>query len=371
MIIGAQPEYLTNLRGALIRDLLAIGHQVTAVGAFEHEGVRRKLEAWGAQYRVAPMQRAGLNPISDLGSLRALYRVVRDERPDVVFSYTIKPIVYGLPIAALAGVKRRFAMVAGRGYAFLPGKEFKRRLSRFLGAWAYRVGLAFANGVAFQNEEDRALFKDLGLIGRAKPTIRIFGSGVELDRFEQKPLSEGPPTFLMIARLLRDKGVADFAEAARIVKAQRPDARFVLVGPFDPSPNGLRPEEVGAWQKEGLVDYTGEQPDVRPYLAAAHVYVLPSRYGEGVPRSILEALATGRAVITTDSAGCRDTVEAGRNGYLAPQGDVAALAEAMLSAISDRARLAEFGQFSRRLACERFDVAEVNRSLIALMGLDA
>ena len=369
MVVGAQPEYLTNLRGPLIRELVGAGYRVTAVGAAEHEAVRAKLEGWGAHYRVAPMQRAGLNPVADLGAMIALYRLFRRERPDVVFAYTVKPIVYGLPMARLAGVKRRFAMIAGRGYAFMEGGEFKRRLARTLATIAYRVGLSCAQAAAFQNEEDRELFRARGIVPGGLKTIRIFGSGVDLEHYEPAPLGKGPPTFLMIARLLRDKGVPEYAAAARLVKRARPDARFLLVGPYDHSPNGLSRAEVESWVGEGLVDYVGEVDDVRPWLARAHVYVLPSRYGEGVPRSILEALSTGRAVITTDAPGCRDTVIPGESGYLVKPGDAEALAVAMAHAIEDPRRTAAMGKAGLRLAQERFDVRAVNADLRAMMGL--
>lgn len=368
MVVGAQPEYLTNLRGPLIRELVAAGHRVTAVGAAEHPTVCEKLESWGAHYRVVPIERAGLNPIADLGALAGLYRLFRRERPDVVFAYTVKPVVYGLPMARLAGVRRRFAMIAGRGYAFMEGQEFKRRLARTLASIAYRVGLSSAQAVAFQNEEDRELFRERRILPEGLKTIRIFGSGVDLDHYAATPLPEGPPTFLMISRLLRDKGVAEYAAAARIVKRTRPDARFLLVGPYDHSPNGLTPAEVEAWVSEGLVEYVGEVEDVRPQLARCHVYVLPSKYGEGVPRSILEALSTGRAVITTDAPGCRDTV-ADESGYLVQLGDAEGLAAAMTAAIASPDKLRAMGEAGHAMARGRFDVRAVNADLLGMMGL--
>lgn len=368
MVVGAQPEYLTNLRGPLIRELVAAGHRVTAVGAAEHASVREKLESWGAHYRVVPIQRAGLNPIADLRAIAGLYALFRRERPDVVFAYTVKPVVYGLPMAWLAGVRRRFAMIAGRGYAFMEGAEFKRRLARTLASAAYRIGLSATQAVAFQNEDDLALFRERKILPKSLKTIRIFGSGVDLDHYTASPPPEGPPTFLMIARLLRDKGVPEYAAAARIVRRTRADARFLLVGPYDHSPNGLKPAEVEGWVADGLIDYAGEADDVRPWLARAHVYVLPSKYGEGVPRSVLEALSTGRAVITTDAPGCRDTVVDG-SGYLVRPGDVDDLAAAMLRATEDPAGTAAMGKAGLELARRRFDVRAVNADLRTMMGL--
>jgi glycosyltransferase involved in cell wall biosynthesis len=172
----------------------------------------------------------------------------------------------------------------------------------------------------------------------------------------------------MIARLLRDKGIDQYIGAARLLRTLKPDARCVLVGPLDPSPNGFTPGEVEGWVRDGVIDYDGEMADVRPALRAAHVYVLPSR-GEGMPRSTLEALATGRAVVTTDVPGCRDTVREGWNGFLVPVGDAGALATAMAASAADQETLARMGRASRELAEDLFDVDKVNADLMAMMGL--
>lgn len=368
MVVGSEPDVIVKMRGTFIRAMIAAGHRVTAVAAFDDPAARATLEGGGAAYRVVPMQRNGLNPVADLKTLWSLYRLMRAERPDVVFSYTLKPVVYGLVAATLARVPGRFAMIAGRGYAFLEGPELKRRLSRVIATLTYRISLATAHGVAFQNEDDRAFFRDNLMIGSRTKTVRIYGSGVELTRFAHAPLPDGPPRFLMIARLLRDKGIDQYIGAARLLRTLKPDARCLLVGPLDPSPNGFTSGEVEGWVKDGVIDYAGEVADVRPALRAAHVYVLPSR-GEGMPRSTLEALAIGRAVVTTDVPGCRDTVKEGWNGFLVPVDDTDALAAAMAAAAADPETLARMGQASRELAETLFDVDKVNADLMAMMGL--
>lgn len=368
MVVGSEPDVVVKMRGTFIRAMIAAGHRVTAVAAFDDPTARATLEGWGAVHRVAPMQRNGLNPVADLKTLWSLYRLMRVERPDVVFSYTLKPVVYGLIAATLAGVPGRFAMIAGRGYAFLEGRELKRRLSRVIATLTYRISLATAHGVAFQNEDDRAFFRENGMIGSRTRTVRVYGSGVELHRFAHAPLPDGPPRFLMIARLLRDKGIDQYIAAAQLLRTLRPDARCILVGPSDPSPNGFTHEEVNGWVRDGVIDYAGEMADVRPALRSAHCYVLPSR-GEGMPRSTLEALATGRAVVTTDVPGCRDTVKEGENGFLVPVGDANALATAMAATAADADTLARMGRASRQMAETLFDVDKVNADLMAMMGL--
>ena len=369
VVLGAQPEYLSGLRGPLIRDLLARGHRVTAIGAEEMPAVRAAIESWGAHYRVVPIRRAGLNPVADLGAIVSLYRALRDERPDLLFTYTVKPNVYGLPLGWLAGIKQRYGMVAGRGWAFGEGRELKRRLSRLIAILAFRFGFRFADGVISQNEEDLALFRELGIVRSGTRATRVFGSGVDLEHFSPEPMPTGPKTFVMICRLLIDKGVADYVEAARIVRRGHPDAVFRLVGPYDHSPNGITPETIDGWVREGIIDYAGATEDVRPFISGAHVLVLPTRYGEGVPRTVLEAMAMGRPVIVSDTPGCRDTVRDDANGRIVAVGDVAGLAAAMTDLVADDVQLAAIGQASRALAVERFDSRAVNAAMLEFMGL--
>jgi glycosyltransferase involved in cell wall biosynthesis len=202
------------------------------------------------------------------------------------------------------------------------------------------------------------------------PVVQVGGSGVDLARFASAPLPPGPPTFLLIARLLRDKGVVEYVEAARRVRKRRPDARFQLLGPLDPNPAAISRAELEAWVAEGAIEYLGETRDVRPYLAKATVYVLPSYYREGLPRSIVEAMAMGRPIITTDAPGCRETTVDGQNGYLVPSRDSAALAAAAMRFADDPALAHAMGRRSRQIAEARFDVNRINAALLAAMRLD-
>ena len=372
VVLGAQPEWLSGLRGPLIRDFLARGYRVTAIGAEETAGVRAKLESGGAEYAVVPLRRAGLNPLSDLRAIIALYRLFRRLKPDLLFAYTVKPIVYGLPAAWAARVPRRYAMIAGRGYAFHEGPERSRRLARIAGTVLLRFAFRFADGVLFHNNEDVAYFRGNRVLGSATRVRRIWGSGVDLDQHrpaEMPPLGPGQPTrFLMIGRLIRDKGVREYVAAARAVKEEFPDAQFVLVGPTDPSPNGIGPSEIEAIRSGGAVDYVGPLDDVREAIAQCHVVVLPSYY-EGLPRSVLEGMAAGRAIITTYAPGCADTVEPGVSGLLVEPRDAEALAAAMRRCIADPAFVASAGRRSLELAREKFDVEQVNSDIADFLGI--
>jgi len=201
--------------------------------------------------------------------------------------------------------------------------------------------------------------------------VRVPGSGVDLDHYGTAPIPAGPVRFLMIARLLHSKGLSEYAEAARRLRGRYPEARFALLGPPDPSPAGVDAAQVEQWRREGAIRYLGEARDVRPYLAAASIFVLPSWYREGLPRTILEAMATGRAVITTDMPGCREPIEPGVNGYIVPPRDAEALAMAMERFLLRPELVARMGARARETAMERFSVERVNDILLSTMRLRA
>jgi glycosyltransferase involved in cell wall biosynthesis len=369
-ILGGYTKSLVIFRGPLLKALVAAGHRVTVAAGEDDREVAEVLAKWGVTFRPVPLARAGLNPFADLRTLLELRRLMREIRPDIFLGYTIKPATYGILAARLAGVSSRYAMLTGLGYAFTEGPELKRKLSRLIASALYRLALPFARRVIFQNPDDEHFFARQGFVRPAR-AVRVHGSGVDTQHFDVAPLPDGPITFLMIARLLRDKGVYEYVEAARRVKAARPEIRFVLVGPLDPNPSGVSREELEAWVSEGIVSYGGEVSDVRPHIRACHIYVLPS-YREGMPRTVLEAMAMGRPVITCDVPGCRETVTDGDNGRLVPARDAAALADAMLAMSGDRDALVEQAQRSRARVMRDYDVDTVNATMLEiLLGDDA
>lgn len=365
LILGNDPKSMLNFRGPLIEAMLGAGHSVSAAAS----GRDAKADAWfqarGVTYHDVPMARAGLNPFTDWRTLSRLKRLMRAVKPDLLFAYTIKPVVYGLIAARMAGVPRRTAMISGLGYAFTenPGEPLPARAKRgavhAAARAAYGLSLRFADTVIFQNGDDRDAFQRMGLTRAGQNVALVNGSGVDLDRFRPSPMPDGPMTFLMIARLLRDKGVYEYVEAARQVKRRHPAARFWLVGPFDPNPAAVKPGEVDAWVREGVIDYGGETDDVRPYIAGCHVFVLPSFYGEGIPRTILEAMATARPIITTNMPGCRDAVVHDVNGMLVEPRSSEGLARAMLGLIDAPEALVHMGRASRQRANELFSARSV------------
>jgi glycosyltransferase involved in cell wall biosynthesis len=232
----------------------------------------------------------------------------------------------------------------------------------------YRLSLFFNRRVFFENQDDPQRFHHLGVV-KSSQIVVLDGVGVDLERYPVKQDFPPPTTFILAGRMLRTKGVHDYVEAARLVRAKYPTTRFILVGEVDVNPDSVAESELQNWVDEGIVEWPGHVPDVRVWLARASVFVLPS-YGEGKPRSTQEAMASGLPVITTDCSGCRETVEHGVNGLLVPVHDPKALAEAMIRFVEDPALLKEFGRMSRQLAERRFDIHKVNQQIMRTLGYD-
>ena len=369
-IIGNQAFSLTNFRGPLITMMVAEGCEVFALAPDYDDDTRPKVCALGAKPVDFSLSRTGMNPARDAADMLRLAFLLRRLKPDITLSYTIKPVIYGTLAAWLARVPQRSALIPGLGYAFTPSnssKSLKRRSLREMVLLLYSVALRRADRVFFQNDDDRSLFINEGVV-LAEKSIRVNGTGVVLDQWQPAPPMTKPVTFLLAARLLREKGIEEFVEAARQVKIRHPDVRFILLGGLDTNPGGLSRVKVDAWVEEGIIEWPGHVSDVRPWLAETSVYVLPS-YREGVPRSTQEAMATARPVITTDAPGCRETVIEGENGFLVPVRDPKALAYAMERFVLQPELIERMGQASRRIAEERFDVRKINRVIIREMGI--
>jgi glycosyltransferase involved in cell wall biosynthesis len=365
-LIGSFAPSLINFRGPLIAALVERGHEVHALAPDIDPATAASLRALGAQPRSIGLVNSSLNPLRSLRTIRELRDVLQGIDPDTVIAYTIKPIVLGAPAAAAAGVPRFIPLVTGVGFAFTPGREAKRRLSRLLAKLLYRRAFARSALAIFQNPDDRDDFRRLGLLPAGLDTALVGGSGVDVDQFAARPVP-ARTSFLLIARLLGDKGIREYGEAARRLKSLYPDVRMALVGYPIPSPDALRADEIERLIAGG-VDYVGRMDDVRPALEACSVYVLPS-YREGTPRSVLEAMSVGRAIITTDAPGCRETVVDGENGILVKPRDPDSLFEAMLRFVEEPGLAERMGASSRRLAEERFDVRKVTADILRHAGL--
>lgn len=365
-LISSQAFSIANFRGPLVRAWIEAGIAVFALAPDHDEASRAAVRALGAQPVDYPLARAGLNPLRDLVGLCALTGILRRLQVDASFAYFIKPVIYGSLAARAAGVRRRFAMIEGAGYVFADdARALRRVLLRRAVSLLYRAGLAGVERAFFLNRDDLELFLASGMVD-ARAAQLTGAIGVDLEHFAPAPLP-ARAVFLLAARLLADKGVREFVAAARRLRGR---AGFILLGGTDANPASVSRAELEGWAAEGVVEWCDHVADVRPLLARASVFVLPSYYREGVPRSIQEAMSMGRAIITTDMPGCRDTVEDGDNGVLIRPRDVDALAAAMQRFIDDPALAVRMGQASRRLAEQRFDVREANARVLAAMGID-
>ncbi|MEO7917187.1 MAG: glycosyltransferase family 4 protein [Dokdonella sp.] len=369
LVIAGFAESIVSFRGALIGALMRAGYDVhiAAPGISLRPQIGQQLGLAANHLHDVPMARAGTNPVSDLKTSFALYRLMRKIRPDTVLPYTIKAVIYGTLAAWFARVPRRFALVTGLGYAFSGKKEGGvKRLVYLL----YGIALARTTKVFFQNPDDDRQLRELGILPAQIPSVVINGSGVDVSAYGVAPMPPLPTTFLLIARLLGDKGVREYADAARTIRKQHPQSRFLLVGWIDANPDSISQPELDRWVSEGIIEFLGKLADVRPVIAGASVYVLPS-VREGTPRTVLEAMAMGRPIITTDAPGCRETVVDGENGFLVPVKSVDALVEAMQRFIDDPSLAARLGKRSREIAEEKYDVHKVNAVMLREMGITA
>lgn len=367
-VLGSDRDYLVNFRGDLIREMVAAGCEVFAAAPAPEDGQHAaRIREMGASFVPMEMARNSVSPLQDAATLARLLRTFRKIRPDSVFAYTAKPVIYGGIAARLAGVPSFHALVPGLGYLFM-GSGASGRARRAVAGRLYRAGLARASTVFFQNRDDAEDLRRAGALRRDQRIVYLAGSGIDTERFTPAPFPQRP-TFLFVARLVREKGIGEFIEAARTVKERMPEAIFRVVGYFDGSPNDFDRARVDAAHRDGTIEFVGRVSDVRPELARSSVFVLPSYYREGTPRSALEALAMGRPVITTDWVGCRETVDDGVNGMLVPVRDGAAVARAAEILARDRVLLERMGLASREIACSRFDVRSVNSDIMTAMGV--
>lgn len=366
VVIGSFAESLVNFRGHLLRKMIERGHEVLACAPVASLDIQEKLKDIGVIYRDIFIDRSGLNPVRDIHTLCSLISLFREVMPDMILGYTIKPVVYGSLAGRMAGVPHIFSMITGLGYAFSSG-GIKKQLIGAVVRFLYKLSMGVNTCVFFQNQDDRDLFIRLGLLRGFEQAVLINGSGVDVNFFQPVPFPE-KVSFLLIARLIKEKGVLEYTQAARIVKAKHPQAKFCLVGWIDKGPTAISRDELESWVKEGAVEYLGKLDDVRPAIANSSVYALPS-YKEGTPRTVLEVMAMGRPIITTDAPGCRETVNNGENGFLVPIRNANALAERMEYFIKHPELISKMGQKSRMIAVEKYDVHKVNEVVLGAMGL--
>ena len=391
VILGNYTKALVMFRGPLIKKFVDLGHSVLAYAPEDDLETANILRSYGAEFRQFSFDRTGINVFRDLLFLLRFWRILAREKPDILLSYTIKPVIFGSLAAKLAGVRRRYSIITGLGYVFI-GDGFLKNILRWLVVRLYKVAIALNNMVFFLNRDDLAKFLEHNIINKSsgwklindegvdvldytedvETSVNVSvinGSGIDLHVYQETSLpNSNSQIFLLIARLLKDKGIREYVDAARMIRNKYPEAKFWIVGPLDSNPTAIKPNELQQWRDEGVVVYHGETDDVRPFIRECTVYVLPS-YREGVPRTVLEAMAMGRPIITTDAPGCRETVVNGDNGILVPVKDAQALADAMEQFILHPELVGAMGRRSRAVAEHRFDVHKVNEQILLAIGL--
>jgi glycosyltransferase involved in cell wall biosynthesis len=368
IIVTNSATNLISFRGQLIKELVDKNFQVLVIipkinfsNDFENEVLKL-----GAKILTIPLDRTGLNPFYDFLTYLALKSCFKKYKPDIVLSFTSKPSIYsGLAIGKNSKIKF-FPILTGLGYGFTQKFGLKRKLINFILKKLYKLSFRFSAAVIFQNPDDELLFDNLN-ITTGKKTFILNGSGVDLKFYYPTSLPL-KPIFLMLSRLVVDKGVIEYCEAAKEIRAKFPEVIFQLAGSFDPNPSGLKYDQLKAFIDAKDIEYLGYINDVRKVLSGCRYYVLPS-YREGTPRSVLEAMSMGRPVITTNVAGCKETVLHEINGLLIPAMDKVSLVSAIQKMLKmDDRKIIEMGQESIKLVREKYDVRKVNQHIINIIN---
>jgi len=360
------PRFFVTHRLPLARAAREAGYEVHVATADDDKANIDCIRAAGFPFHPLPLSQHGMKPWQEAWTIQKIYGLYRDLRPDLVHMVTIKAVIYGGIAARVAGVPAVVYAITGLGYLYSePG--LKAALARAVANPAFRLALGHPNGrLIFQNPDDRAQFIRGGLI-RADRTLVIKGSGVDMTAFHPEPEADGTPVVLFAGRLLWKKGLGAFVDAAERLKAQGVKARFIVVGYPEPSsPAAVPQSQLESWARSGLVEWWGKRDDMPAVFAASHIVCLPSSYGEGVPKVLIEAAACGRAIVSTDTPGCREIARHGENGLLVPKDDPAALANAIQRLIEDPTLRRKLGARGRQIAEREFSQEQVFRETFAV-----
>ena len=371
LILGNLSSTIILFRSKLIKKMIALGYSVTTLTMDDDATNFHKIQQLGATPLNYRFSRSGMNPFSDLKNTFKLSKVIKHIEPDIVFCFFPKPVIFGTLAARFAGIKKINVLLEGLGYCFTQRDEnesLKKNMVKKAQTLLYKLSLPLATKVMFLNPDD---YTDL--IIKNKITIKdskiIGGIGVDLNEYAYVRPSLENLHFVMVSRLLIDKGIREFVAAAAIVKKDYPHVRFSIAGAFDDNPGGISRSEYELWVKAGNVEFLGQISDIKSYLIDSSVFILPS-YREGVPRSTQEAMAIGRAIITTDVPGCRETVVDGKNGYMIPPWNAQSLAGKIECFIKDPTSIVSMGIESRNIAETKFDEEAICDNLIEILTME-
>ena len=371
LIISNELFSLINFRGPLIKQLIRSGHKVSALAPLEkkkNQAIIQNLKKMGVNIINYYLSRNSINPLKDYMSYKSIINIISKLKPDTVIAYSAKPVIYtGLAMKYFSKINF-FPVITGLGYGFTSGDEIKRKFIRLIMTHLYRLGLKNAKSIIFQNIDDKKIFYKLKIISKKNLSHVVHGSGVDLDLYQFLPVPK-KPVFLMLARLLIDKGVREYLEAANFVKARFPNTIFKLAGRLDSNPSSIKINELNFWTKKKVIQYLGEISPVNQIISDCRFYVLPS-YREGTPRSVLEAMAIGRPIITTDVPGCRETVIHGKNGLLVQAKNSKSLANAMIKLLRESEnKIQSMGKQSYLMTKKKYNVKKVNKTIVRILNL--
>lgn len=364
IIVGVEPFSLLNFRGDLISRLSEEGFSVIAVASGASQKDIREIEKLGCRYHDIKINRVGISPISDIILLIKLIIFISSEKPSYLMAYTIKPVIWSGIALYFFPLIKFIPIITGLGYAFGEG-GLKRSAVNIFARNLYALSMRRANSLIFQNMPNKKLFIEKGILKDPSKSVVIEGSGVNLEKFPyiSPRINKTNLRFLMMARLLRDKGIYEYLNAAQEIKLAYPNVEFVLAGPTDNSPNAIDRRYLNFFEDNEIINYLGPVKDVKRIISGTDVFVLPS-YHEGMPRTVIEAMAIGRPIITTDTSGCQETVHNGINGWLVPIKREDLLVERMLWFIKKPEKITKMGVQSRHLAERKFDVHHINEKIM-------
>ena len=364
LVVSPKNKTVFNFRGDIIKDMIAKGNEVYVTGP-NKEFVEDIMALGVKEFIEVPLVKDNTSISGDLAYLKKLREVIKKVQPELVFEYTIKPVIYGSIAAKSCGVKKIYPMVTGLGRVYTSG-SLKTKIVRKITKTLYQVAFKGCNKVIFQNPDDVQEFVEGHYLPENKCVV-VNGSGVNMERFYRSDIPD-KPVFLMVSRIIKEKGILDFAKAAREIKKKVPEARFIVLGGYDKSIGALKEEDIKEYIDDESIELPGEVKDPVSFYAQASVFVLPSYYREGLPRTILEGMSCGRPIITTDWTGCREPIEDGVNGYLVPIKNPEELAKRMYELATDKEKVLKMSDAAYKTCKEKYAVEIVNQQMRKVMG---
>ena len=363
LMVAPKTDTFVNFRGDLIKDIRRKGYNVTVI--VPEDECREFFKENQVRVRLINLNKNSFSVFETFSYYKDLKRIIGEEKPDKVFSYTIKPVIFGSMAAYKAGVKEIYSLICGLGMLFC-SDSLKIRIVRSVVGVLYKRALRCNTKVIFQNKDDIDEFVGRGYVKKEKCEL-VNGSGVNLTRFARNKLPKTKVSFLMVSRILKEKGVMEYLKAAKMVKEKYPDVKFVYIGPIDKNKNAIDFDALRPYIDAGVVEYIPETREVEKYMADCSVFVLPTYYREGIPKTILEAMAMGRPILTTDTPGCRETVIDGENGFFVKVKRANDLAEKMIWMVEHRDKLQKMGDKSYEMCKEKFTIEIIDARMMGIM----